>query len=425
MTSGPPIHDRIVDSRGYVTLPWTAFFRSPVPSPTIIGSHLERVNSYPAQSQKLGTMFAEYDRYTVYLLSDMASPIATAVDQDSTTGTPTLYVSATQGFRVGQLIYVGQGTAREEIRVVLGITNGVSLTVANLTYTHTTAQSDRVTCSPHTSVDFLSPAGGATLRVASTLGFYEGQTILIAPNTAAQEYKVIAAVTAGVSFTLETNLAFDHTAAQAHRVGVGPEWVYLHGMHEGTLAQIPADLTRLDGGFLFRATDYDRIWRWTGTVWERAPGELPTLFVGLFCAAPGTGWKVLDGAGNPFTYTLANATTATVTVQDARAHYPKMAAAFTGLQVAAVAPALTGAPGGGTTTGLTVNSGAAVIGGPNATQGVQSGGGVTVAAYNHAHTDSGHAHAVTDPGHDHGAGTLAVDATGEPAHMEFLPFVKL
>jgi hypothetical protein len=354
----------------------------------------------------------------------MGSPLVATVNQDSTVGTPTLYVSTTQGFRVGQLVYIGQGTAREEINSIAAIIAGGFTLAGNLGFTHTALQADRVTCSPRTSVDALSAAAGVTLNVASTLGFYVGQAILIAPNTAFQEYRVIAGVTAGVSFTLETALAFSHTAAQAHRVGVGPEWVYLHGMHEATLGQIPTDLTLSDGGFLFRSTDYDRIWRWTGTAWERAPGELPTLFVGLFCEAPGTGWKLLDGNGNPFTYTKADGTTGTVTIEDAQGYYPKMAAAFTGLQVAASGGALTGASGSDTT-GLTVDSGAAVIGTPSATQGVQSGGGVTVAAFNHAHTDTGHTHAVTDAGHTHGGGTLAVDATAEPAHMEFLAYVKL
>ena len=423
--SQPPLQNRLLDSRGYLTLPWAAFFRSVERPPMILGTHSERVNAFAAEAQAAGASFYELDRNALYLQFDLTSPVTTAVDQDSAAAAPTLYVSATQGFRVGQTVYIGQGTAREEMAAIAAIAPGVGFTLAaNLANTHTAAQADRVTSSPQTSVDADSAAGTPTLNVASTLGFAAGDTALIARNTPRQERRVIAAIAGGVSFTLETNLAFAHTLAQADRVGLSPQWVYLHGMYEAPLADIPADLGELDGGFLFRATDYDRIWRWTGTAWERAPGELPTLFVGLFCSAPGTGWKLLDGTGNPFTYTLADGTTGTITIEDAQGFYPKMAAAFTGVQVAAIAAGLTGDTGSAAT-GLTVDSGVAAIGTPSATQGVQSGGGVTVAAYNHTHTDSGHTHAVTDAGHTHGGGSLAVDASGEPAHMEFLPYVKL
>lgn len=185
------------------------------------------------------------------------------------------------------------------------------------------------------------------------------------------------------------------------------EWFYAGGTMRSTLAGLPAGLGANDVGFLFHATDYERVWRWTGAAWTRAEGQLPTLCRVLVPVAPGGfGWKLLDGLGNPFTYTLDNATTATVTIQDARGYYAKMAAAFTGNQVAAVAPGLSG----------NTASGAAVIGTPSATQGVQSGGGVTVAAFDHNHTDSGHTHAV---------GTLVADALGEPPHMDWLPYVKL
>lgn len=192
-----------------------------------------------------------------------------------------------------------------------------------------------------------------------------------------------------------------------------------------TLANIPTDLKQEDEGYLFTATDYARTWRWTGTAWQRADSEMPTLFVGLFGAAPGAGWKLLNGASNPFTYTKDDATTGTVSVQDARGYYLKAVAAFTGSQVAAVAPGATGPTISTDATGITANSSAANLGGPSGTTVVQSGAGATVASSTHNHTDSGHTHGITDPSHTHTPGTVTVDAAGEPPHMGFLVYMKL
>ena len=423
-----PLQQRIIDGRGFVTQPWAMFFQAEQHPPMLAGSHSERINSYPAEKQAEGASFIELDRGAVYMRVDLASALMTSVDADSAAGGTTLNVFLTQGFRIGQTVYIGQGTAREEIGVIAAITPGVSFTlVAVLANDHTAVQGDRVTSSPRTSVDVDSASGAPTLNVVSTMGFTVGSRVLIAPNTPRQERAVVAAIPLPppIRLTLETNLVFTHTAAQADRVGYSAEWVYVYGMCENTLANFPIDLGELDAGFLFRATNYDRIWRWTGSAWERSPGELPTLFVGLFCTAPGTGWKLLDGTGNPFTYTTATGGTATITIQDARGYYPKMAAAFTGNQVAATAPGFTGGVTAGGSTGLTINSGQASIGTPSSLVAVQSGVGTTVAALDHTHVDAGHVHGTTEAGHTHAAGTLALDALGQPAHMDFLPFVKL
>jgi hypothetical protein len=187
-------------------------------------------------------------------------------------------------------------------------------------------------------------------------------------------------------------------------------------IHENTLAKKPTNLRSEDEGILFHSTDYDRWWRWNGAAWERAPWELPTRFVGLFIEAPGTGWKLLDGTSNPITYTKADATTATFSPASALGDYIKLANAFGG-HFAAIAALISGNTANAAT-GVTVPANSGVN---SASQVVQSGTGVTVAAHTHTHPEG----PVTDPQHLHAAGTLVNDLLGEPPHYELMPYVRL
>lgn len=179
-------------------------------------------------------------------------------------------------------------------------------------------------------------------------------------------------------------------------------------IHEGTLANKPVNLRSQDEGLLFHATDFDRWFRWNGSSWERAPQERPTAEIAFFAVTPGTGWRLCDGAA-AITRTNADATTTSVTMPNLVGRYVKGGAAYTGANVAAVAPGLTGSTASATT-GITTDSAG---GGGEA----QSGAG--------AATTGSHSHGVTDPGHSHGVGTLAVDAAGEPAHVVLLPYYRL
>ncbi len=70
---------------------------------------------------------------------------ATIVDQDSASGQPILYTQATINFAVGDELIIGRGTVREEIKTILTIQSGVSLTTSvNLEFTHTALQADKV-----------------------------------------------------------------------------------------------------------------------------------------------------------------------------------------------------------------------------------------------------------------------------------------
>lgn len=144
----------------------------------------------------------------------------TSVDSDSTSGTTTLNVADTTGYSVGDGIVIGEGTVREEFATIASISVGVSFTlVANLTYTHTAVQADPVRRTYDVSyVDATSAAGQAVLSVYNTTNFTVGESVIIGLGTARAEIGVIDSISAGVSITLEDNLTYEHTLAQADKV---------------------------------------------------------------------------------------------------------------------------------------------------------------------------------------------------------------
>lgn len=182
----------------------------------------------------------------------------------------------------------------------------------------------------------------------------------------------------------------------------------------GLLADKPTDLKLNDEGYLYEATDFKRFFRWTGTAWERAPGELPTLaIVESPIAITAPGWKVMNGTGNPVTYTLDNGTTATISLPDASGAYLKQGA-WTGSVIAATAPGVTG---------VADPAGAHNHGGSTTVSGVgvdiaDTGGGTTVSSDAHTHginPESDHTHVLT----------LLADTTGEPKRLVVYRAVKL
>lgn len=228
----------------------------------------------------------------------------------------------------------------------------------------------------------------------------------------------------------------------------------------GLLAKRPSSLGKDDEDFLYYATDFARLFRWTGTAWERAPGEDQTAEIRFFGpVAPGTGWHLCDGTAG-ITRTNMDATTSSVTIPDLRGFFIKGGAVYTGTGVAAVAPGISGSVANESahTHGVTGTSGAGsahnhsidhdhpavTSGGPSATVLVVSAAGVTpVGTSTHTHSvdvsafagtsgdESAHTHdqgtlaAGAGTAHAHGVGTLAVDATGEPAKFVLLPYYRL
>ncbi len=71
-----------------------------------------------------------------------------------------------------------------------------------------------------TTVNADSNAGQTNLNVAATSGFHPGAAIIINSGGARQETAVVGTVNSSTQMTLEGNLAFTHTAAQADAVAV-------------------------------------------------------------------------------------------------------------------------------------------------------------------------------------------------------------
>lgn len=70
---------------------------------------------------------------------------STIVDQDSASGQEILYTEKTINFVADDIVIIGRGTVREEIKVITTIQSGVSLTMTEtLEFEHTALQADTV-----------------------------------------------------------------------------------------------------------------------------------------------------------------------------------------------------------------------------------------------------------------------------------------
>ena len=108
---------------------------------------------------------------------------ATIVDQDSVSGQPILYTQATINFAVDDALIIGRGTVREEIKIILTIQSGVSLTTSvNLAFSHTLLQADKVEVE-HQDVELIS---GLVLAIDKRVKNYCGRCFNL--ETGAIEY---------------------------------------------------------------------------------------------------------------------------------------------------------------------------------------------------------------------------------------------
>ena len=180
-----------------------------------------------------------------------------------------------------------------------------------------------------------------------------------------------------------------------------------------------------DAGFIFSVSDYNHRVRWSGSIWEWAPGDPGNDRIELLRAAPvGNGWQLCDGTATDFlTVGGAALTTTNFTTPNISGNpgYLKAGAAYAGV-AAAVAPGISGttANEGAHTHPVnppdTTTSGATAIAG--------AGGQVGVGA-DHTHTvDIAEFSSGVGSNHAHGVGTLAVDATAEPRRTTWLPYYR-
>lgn len=89
-------------------------------------------------------------------------------------------------------------------------------------------------------------------------------------------------------------------------------WVYLTGIYNDVLANIPGNLNANDLGMTFAATDYKHIFEWNGAVWDFAGGDAGSKYIVAGIAAPLGGlWALCDGSNA--TVAQNNGTTVVVT----------------------------------------------------------------------------------------------------------------
>jgi hypothetical protein len=198
-------------------------------------------------------------------------------------------------------------------------------------------------------------------------------------------------------------------------------WRPSRGTMRAVLANAPTDLGAQDAGFLFYATNYYRLYRWTGSAWTYADSELPEKFITTYPGTVPTGWALCDGSS--VTVSKSDGTTQSFTTPDLTGQYIK-GGTYTGSVVAAVAPTVGGTlgdAGSGAAVAVTVSGS---VGAASGSTTVQSGGGASVASSGHTHSFSGSGSGTVSDDHTHDASALTV-TDGDHAHVLLLPVVKL
>lgn len=142
----------------------------------------------------------------------------------------------------------------------------------------------------------------------------------------------------------------------------GTSLAAIPGVNRWALADQPT-LGASDEGYVAFVSDYGHLVRWTGTVWEFAPGDVGNGFLRAFPVAPQeTGWQLCDGTATDYLTVGGASLTATAFTTpdlDANPAYLKSANAYTGTINAKGGSTGTGSTGTGSTgTGTTGNESA-------------------------------------------------------------------
>lgn len=82
----------------------------------------------------------------------------------------------------------------------------------------------------------------------------------------------------------------------------------------GVRSEIPTNLSPTEAGKLFYSTDFDRTFRWSGSVWQDAPGQPTRYQIAFFRPEfpPSIGWARCDGSRA--TVTQSNGTVTQLTM---------------------------------------------------------------------------------------------------------------
>jgi len=278
----------------------------------------------------------------------------------------------------------------------------------------------------------LAPTGASPLNIFQLLGGNSLTTVK--SGTHAQRIALNPTAQTPGSLFYETDRA-------ALYITIFPSWVLVEQNRPlaVTLAPstLPSDLTLTDAGFVVSATDFNRVYQWTGSAWTDAPGADARFGITFFSAAPSpaAGWQICDGATVNRSTAAAGVTGITV---------PNLTGANRFLRGGASA----GATGGSATTHTHTIAPATVTtsspspsssdypntpdtGTEDTTVEVQSGTGVEVAAENHRHFMENHTHGI-DHLHDVAQSPFASGtpsgAGGDdalPPYYTAIPYIRL
>lgn len=177
-----------------------------------------------------------------------------------------------------------------------------------------------------------------------------------------------------------------------------------------TQATLPPSLPASSAGMIYFVSDFNHLLQWDGTKWIWAPGENGSGYISSFLISPtGAGWHLCDGS---IVHRLnSDGSVSNVTLPNyAIAAYLKL-----GTSAAAGPNAPSGATqsiSGGTPAG-TISGSSDTTSAESASQAVQSGAGVTVAAHPHTHTVTPTATfaGAALASHSHGPGTIDLENT--------------
>ena len=213
-------------------------------------------------------------------------------------------------------------------------------------------------------------------------------------------------------------------------VSTGSAWIYQSGENyaaQSGIAAIASVLGTNDANYILNVTDFTHRIRWTGSAWNFAHGDDGSYY---FVDAPGTPtggtWGLCDGSA--YTYLKADGTTGSYTSKNLTGHFRKSVTSGADATVAAAAPGFSGTSGSESSHSHNIDPPATNSGNPSATTTVDNvGSGSTVAVGSNTHTHSTNIAAFSsDAGsaHSHGAGSYAVDSTGEPAAYKALTYFR-
>lgn len=209
------------------------------------------------------------------------------------------------------------------------------------------------------------------------------------------------------------------------------------GEFRGTVAEQPTNLTTSDDGLLFFVSDFGHMVRWNGSLsrWEFAPGDLGNGFQRNYLITPQeVGWALCDGSltsylvvGGP-TLGSNNITLPNLIGSSA---YIKTAGSYTGSIIGATAPSISGitSADGDHDHGGSTGPSAAGIAIAHTTTPLIVDSGVMAPVSGHLAgnviDDGVQTHPIASSGaHAHSVGSLAISATAEPTHINFLPYFR-